>query len=67
MNRYLCGYNEGTDRLMVDPMHTFSTHEVGALYIFEARSKYIGRCWEMAVDAETIGDAIRKFLEVMRL
>jgi len=46
MNRYCCGYGEGTDCLLVDLLPECFDREVDVLYIFEAHSEYLGRYWE---------------------
>ena len=70
MNRYLCGYDESEQVMrihrMSDLVPTRRDIEYGALYIHDNEYRN-GHNWRMWLYADSIGEATKKFLEVMRL
>lgn len=71
MNRYLCGYDESEQVMRIHRMSYFvssqcSNIEFGALYINDNPYRE-GHNWRMWLYADSIGEATKKFLEVMRL
>lgn len=68
MNRYVCTYEEILQELRIGViMYPIRRDiEYGALYINDHASGY-GHSWKMWLYADSIGEATKKFMEVMRL
>ena len=68
MNKYVCTYEEIMQELRVCAVKYPIRRDIeyGALYITDHASRN-GHSWKMWLYADSIGEATKKFLEVMRL